>query len=315
MALTESARRINQNTAAVYSATLEDDDGTPISYTLINTITLLYYDLASGTIINSRNVQDVLNTNNVTINTLGVLEWIVQPADATILDTTLLRGQYETHIAVFDFFWSAGTLRGRHEVQLDILALTDVPPYSGVTIISSWGGGTSNSYLAYTHANSLIMNCMLSNSAWTDATPQQRAASLIQATQDIDSKQYLYTKYVSTQILEFPRRLNVGWPQSLMTWNSTSLSGLETRMQQDVEYACAHQALFLLRQNTNKKFSDFRDQGISAFRKKIGPIEEEYKFGSTRDEESRPGSKTGRLCSEALSYLSDWLATRAIVRG
>ena len=314
MSLTEVARKLKQLTTAVYSASLQDENLNPIASSSINTLTLTLYNEKDGEILGSRSQQTVLNTNNVTIaTTAGTLTWIMQPADNEIVDATLHDGQFERHIALFEWFWNNGTRRGRHEVIIDVERVDTVPIYGGVTIVSSWGGGTSNSYLAYTHANSLVMNCIVSHGSWESATPQQRAAALIQATQDIDSRQYMFTKYTYTQILEFPRAVRTGWPDSVGTWSD--LSDLEERMQSDVEHACVHQALFLLEQAEKKTHSDLRDQGVSRVRKHIGPIDEEYYYFAPGQDEVRPGGKKGRLCSVALSYLSDWMESRGIVRG
>lgn len=88
----------------------EDKHGTK-SYVRLDEISTLVLDLflTDGTAINSRSNQNVKNANNVTISTLGEVVWTIQAADNTI-QGTLDDGEYETHIAMFVWTLTDGTV-------------------------------------------------------------------------------------------------------------------------------------------------------------------------------------------------------------
>lgn len=104
---------VTERTVAQYSGKLVDEKGIGVSSAALLTFTLSLYDRRSSSFINSRQQQSVLNTNNVTVDTLGNVLWQIQPEDNVILDDTLLT---ETHVALFEAIWSGG--RAEHEVEL-----------------------------------------------------------------------------------------------------------------------------------------------------------------------------------------------------
>ena len=124
--LTAKQRRLDEKTLASYSATIRDAAGAVIPTANITTLTLTLYDVETGTIINSRNAQNVHNTNNVTVTSGGVLTWEIQPADNAIIGTRRRAGQYEKHVALFEYSWSSGSKASKHEVILDIRQLDKV---------------------------------------------------------------------------------------------------------------------------------------------------------------------------------------------
>jgi hypothetical protein len=116
---------INEQTSGRYTATLVDNDGvTPIPGATLTTLKLTLYAIKQdGTdqIINGRNHQNVLNANNVTISAGGLLVWLIQ-----ILDTTLVEAiPFERHIAVFEWTWPNGA--GKHEVIFVVRNIREVP--------------------------------------------------------------------------------------------------------------------------------------------------------------------------------------------
>jgi hypothetical protein len=112
--LSNEERKLPEQTTAVYSATITDENGAAVPLASINAITLTLYNAADGTTINSRSAQNILNTNNVTIHaTSGLLTWTMQPADNVIVDSSIGVGKYERHNFLIE--WTYGTTKkGKH---------------------------------------------------------------------------------------------------------------------------------------------------------------------------------------------------------
>lgn len=93
-----------ERTSGKYTATIQDAAGTALPLASIVSAVLTLTDIKTGTVINSRDAQDVLNANNVTIhNTSGLLTWSLQPADNVIVTSS---EEWELHLAVFDIVYS-----------------------------------------------------------------------------------------------------------------------------------------------------------------------------------------------------------------
>lgn len=101
--------RIDAGTTGEARYTLRDNDGAVIPVANLSALTLTLRDAKSGSIVNSRNAQSVLNANGVTVNSSGALVWTIAIADTTLLDASL---ESEEHVAEFLFTTSAG-LKGR----------------------------------------------------------------------------------------------------------------------------------------------------------------------------------------------------------
>lgn len=108
----------------LYSGTLTKEDGeTPIPGASLVSLTLTLMDLATGTIINGRDAQNVLNANGVTVDTVGstgAISWLIKPEDSPFLrkNPPPRDGDEEKHLAIFTWTWSSGldTLTGRKKV-------------------------------------------------------------------------------------------------------------------------------------------------------------------------------------------------------
>ena len=116
--------RVKEKTFALYKAVLVDENGSPVPVAQLTTLTLTLYNAdvaepspATGNIINSRNAQNVLNVNNVTVDSGGNVAWSVQDVDNIIVDQTKAT---ELHIARFDFTYGTPVKPGRHEVRLRV---------------------------------------------------------------------------------------------------------------------------------------------------------------------------------------------------
>lgn len=113
---------INEATTGRYAATMYDETGATIDGTAMTTLTLTLYDKRTNGIINSRNAQDVKNTNGVSVDSAGALVWTIAKEDTSIVGTS----QVERHVAVFVGTWSTGTKKFVHEVEMDVINIKRV---------------------------------------------------------------------------------------------------------------------------------------------------------------------------------------------
>lgn len=104
-----------EGVSAKFTATIVDESNTAISYRLLNSITLTLTDKYTGEVINSRDEQDVLNVNDVTISANGELVWDVQPEDNEIVGT----GKVEDHEALFEWSWDDARI-GKKKIQIRV---------------------------------------------------------------------------------------------------------------------------------------------------------------------------------------------------
>jgi hypothetical protein len=96
---------INERTSAIIQADLIGDSGAPVAGATLTTLTLSLIDAYSGSVLNGRNAQNVLNQNDVTIDSQGHLTWSMRPADNVIVKDS---APFETHRAIFQGTWSGG---------------------------------------------------------------------------------------------------------------------------------------------------------------------------------------------------------------
>lgn len=114
---------INEKSTGRYTATIVGNDGvTPLPGPTLSTLVLtLYVIKADGTDTLIRTVQNVLNANNVTVTAGGLVTWLIQVADTTLVEDIA----FERHIALFEWTWPTGA--GKHEVVLVVQNLHRVP--------------------------------------------------------------------------------------------------------------------------------------------------------------------------------------------
>lgn len=104
---------IAEGGVGVYSGVLTQEDGvTPVPGVSITGLKLTLTDLRTRAVINSRNEQNVLNANNVTLDVVGStgeLSWELQAADTPFLqlDPPPEEGQVEIHQAILEWNWGA----------------------------------------------------------------------------------------------------------------------------------------------------------------------------------------------------------------
>lgn len=295
-------KTINEGTYAEYSATLQDETGIPISWTELDALTLTYYNQADGAIINGRDEQDILNANDVTVDAEGVLLWALQSADTIIVDTNVTSRQLERHVALIEWTWDT-TKVGRYEVLLDIRQIDTSPVALGITLDSTWGGPSANSYISLGDAEPFVRWNVIDATAWTTATTDRKIAALAEATRDIDSRQYGGGPLDPEQALEFPR--------------SIGGTAEQTRMLSDVHAACCLQAVHLLTRNTMTGHTDMGAAGVMSYEKRLGPVTEKFRYrqGKGGGAHKQPGGRYQRLCQDAADALSDWTVSRRTIRG
>lgn len=132
-----SAPCLEQTTVRMRGLLL-DETGATVTTATLTAFTLTLFDLATGTILNSRNAQTVLGASGVSVNGVTLYDtlqtdpqdgviynllWLVTPADNTIVDDAV---KYETHRALFQWTWSAGTKKGKHYEDLKVENLQTV---------------------------------------------------------------------------------------------------------------------------------------------------------------------------------------------
>ncbi len=115
------AFQVNRDTTATFTGTLTDASGTVVPSASLTALTLTLYDLntrsvASGYgIINNRNLQNVLNANNVTVNAQGVVTFSMVVADNPCIGTQ----PQERHRMVWR--WSTSTEVGSATIDVDVI--------------------------------------------------------------------------------------------------------------------------------------------------------------------------------------------------
>lgn len=115
---------VNESSSLVYTATLKDEDDDPILAADISALTLTLIETDSGDVVNSRDGQNVLNTNNCTIHaTSGLFTWNIQVEDTEILGAGV--DEFETHLATITVGWGTGRQMHR-EILIKVKNLRSV---------------------------------------------------------------------------------------------------------------------------------------------------------------------------------------------
>lgn len=177
------------------------------------------------------------------------------------------------------------------------------------TLVESWGGPLSNTYVNLTDADSYITNAIYDSAAWTAATTTQREIALIEATIAIDRANYLGSRYFPDQRLRFPRASY--WEAARpFTAVGTPDSVYQVNMKFDVERAACYQALFICRNGGRNPHAENIAAGIKAVSEAVGPIKEftQYATGSG-------GGSAQLLAQETIDLLAPYREGRRIFRG
>ena len=109
-----------------YSFDLRDRHGVIVPGSVLTAARMsLYLTSPVGTpvvFVNGRQSQDILNTNNVTIDEAGHLTWDIQSADTAMSDVTIF---FEPRIAVFTLEWPEGLVI--HEAAFNVRNIPQAP--------------------------------------------------------------------------------------------------------------------------------------------------------------------------------------------
>lgn len=124
MPVTVFTNPIKETQTGEYSFDLVNENGGGIDKAEISTLTLTYYDKTTRAIINGRLNQNVLDINNVTLNTVTspalrtTVTWFLRPEDTIIVDE---RVELEWHVALFQWGWgNFPILHSAHEMEFQI---------------------------------------------------------------------------------------------------------------------------------------------------------------------------------------------------
>lgn len=113
---------IEEGTTALYTCTLTDPSGAAINPVAVSAITATLIDQRTGTVINSRSAQSVLNTNGGTLAAGAVFTLVLSAADtaATAGDTSA----YHPRLLTLKVTYADGTIN--HEVLFWVQNLRSV---------------------------------------------------------------------------------------------------------------------------------------------------------------------------------------------
>jgi hypothetical protein len=113
---------VTERTVARYTGQIVDEALQGTGTDILEALSLTLVDDRTGQIINGRNNQNVLNTNDVAVDFAGNLYWTIGSLDNVIIGS----GEYESHTAIFKWTWAGGTKFGYHEVVLIVRNLKRV---------------------------------------------------------------------------------------------------------------------------------------------------------------------------------------------
>lgn len=123
--------RFDERSSGCIEFDIVDREGVAVPAANLTTAELTLFDWETGAgftgespkpgIINNRDAQDVLNTNNVAIDADGHVIWSLQPDDNIIVNP---RRQIERHRAVFRFTWPTGSFP--YEIEIEVVNLRNV---------------------------------------------------------------------------------------------------------------------------------------------------------------------------------------------
>lgn len=101
-------------------AKVVDEEDSPVPKAMIDALTVTLYDVGSGAIINSRDNQNILDTNGGSLHaTSGDLLLEFSPADMVIVSTVPPQPRYEHHVARIEWGYNA-TRNGSCDIEFRV---------------------------------------------------------------------------------------------------------------------------------------------------------------------------------------------------
>lgn len=169
-------------------------------------------------------------------------------------------------------------------------------------LLNSWGGGTSNSYVTLTSANSIAAMTM-DYSFWQKQDDQLKVAALLQATRDIDSRPWKGAKLNYDQNLAFP--LTNGRPFPYNRIDSGDLTIDEQRQADRVPVAQVMQAIHRMKIKDDPDLIEASNKGVQNI---------SGSGGNASNNVSLTG--TGNILhNEVRGVLAEWLGMPKLTRG
>ena len=160
------------------------------------------------------------------------------------------------------------------------------------TLITTWGGSTSNSYLSASEATTMAGLYKLSTEIkpWDDATTSDVEVALIRATSDIDNTfTYLGKRREYQQQLEFPRQIpEMSFPFSTSNPDILTDDEVQRMMEERVKKATFEQAFYIIKNSAGEAevqemHRQRQNMGIRGYGESLGPVSESYSYGAPGD--------------------------------
>lgn len=120
--LTIAGSPVAAATTPVYAAQLVDATQTPVPGSALDTLTLSIVDTLTGTVINSCNQVNILNTGRGSIDDLGNLLITLEVGDTSLPETPT--PNRISRSLIIDWSVNSGATVGRHEAQFIVVNLS-----------------------------------------------------------------------------------------------------------------------------------------------------------------------------------------------
>lgn len=176
-----------------------------------------------------------------------------------------------------------------------------------MTLIASWGGPDSESYVTLSDANSIVESICHTKDiqAWTACDSMTRERALRKATQDIESCPWTGSRLYHDQRLKFPTSLENTYP--LRYSNISSFSIDLQRQELKLPEACTLQAIALVKQQSVSAidFQELARQGVTSYSASGGGTSQSFGLSKASSVLSR----------EAFQILLEWKGYPTLERG
>lgn len=107
-----------EQTTAQLTLQLTDEADVAIAKADLASLTLTLYDRATGTVLNGRNAQTVLDANGGSVSATGLVTLLLSDADNALASQSR---SGETHVALLLWTTASGTRRGAKEIAFTVI--------------------------------------------------------------------------------------------------------------------------------------------------------------------------------------------------